>query len=193
MIYGDPRVFAVESEVLKYYRDKSPKCLGFFLIHIDGLEYGIRELDATMLGNSYCEVARRLAQRGAHLDVFPNRSAMELALAINHFLYEREEASTYCGVDEDRFHHWIHNKEIVWAPDGDEGFDDGSHVLQFDQESSVRLIGFKRVGGAVETHSVRDVVIDQAEFYGTLSDWLNAFKSNWELAMSYENDLELGP
>ena len=35
----------------------------------------------------------------------------------------------------------------MWAPDGDEPFDDASYVLQFDVKDRVRLIAFKSSEG----------------------------------------------
>jgi hypothetical protein len=37
----------------------------------------------------------------------------------------------------------IYSRHILWAPDGDAAFDDGSYILQFDVDERVRLIAFK--------------------------------------------------
>ena len=48
---------------------------------------------------------------------------------------------------------------LVSAPDGDEAFDDGSYVLQFDVGDRVRLIAFKRPDQLVDLASVRAVFL----------------------------------
>ncbi len=43
----------------------------------------------------------------------------------------------------------VWDSKLMWAPDGDEAFDDGSYVLQIDSGSLVRLIGFKGTSGGL--------------------------------------------
>lgn len=187
MIFGDPEFIALESEVLKYYPGTYPKALGFFVIYIGGQGYGRRKPDATMLGSASGGVERRLAQRGWHLCGFESASAEEIAVAVNRVLYydEKQELS-YWGLDESAFHANLHQKELLWAPDGEEGFDDGSHVIQLDVGSRVRVIGFKLADGDYDPKSLRDLWMDADDFYKILADWLAAFRANWALAMSYE-------
>src|SRR5438270_14045591 len=60
-------------------------------------------------------------------------------------------ASTRCGppclffgMRDADFITLLHSANLNWTADGDEGFDDGSCVLQFDIGDEVRLIAFSR-------------------------------------------------
>jgi hypothetical protein len=72
----------------------------------------------------------------------------------------------------------------VWAPDGDEAFDDWSHVLQFDVGGRVRLIGFRsnERGYHHDERTLADVWIDEGLFYRVLKQWRDAFLAEWECA-----------
>jgi hypothetical protein len=56
MLIGDPRSFAVESEISRAYLRLSSRALGYFVIHINGKSYGVKTADATMLAGSFDEV-----------------------------------------------------------------------------------------------------------------------------------------
>ena len=65
-------------------------------------------------------------------------------------------------------------------PDGDEAFDDGSYVLQFDLGDRVRLIAFKRPESLVDPASVREVWLSSDTFYNALREWRDTFLAEWE-------------
>ena len=73
----------------------------------------------------------------------------------------------------------LHLANVVWAPDGDEAFDDDSHILHLDLDQSVRLIGFRTPD---DYHSrvrdVTEVVVSENEFYDTLANWLVRFTAD---------------
>ena len=70
--------------------------------------------------------------------------------------------------------------EIVWAPDGDAAFDDGGHVLQFDQGSRVRVISFRNANRPGEvTNSIAEIWMNADEFYNLLGEWLSRFETAW--------------
>jgi hypothetical protein len=56
-------------------------------------------------------------------------------------------------MSEAQFTKTLHSNSLVWAPDGDEAFDDSSNVLQFDIADPVRLIAFKRPDSLVDNSS----------------------------------------
>jgi hypothetical protein len=63
-------------------------------------------------------------------------------------------------------------KGRLWAPDGEEGFDDGRCVLQFVIENMIRLVAFTRAKNPVlDPDSLRDVWLPQNDYYGILVDW----------------------
>ncbi len=70
MIIGNKTTFAIESGITKAYERLGFRALGFFLVHIGGECYGVREPDATLLANAFDEVARMIADRGKHIAPF---------------------------------------------------------------------------------------------------------------------------
>jgi hypothetical protein len=79
------------------------------------------------------------------------------------------------------------SKNIVW--DGDEAFDDGSYILQFDVEDRVRVIAFSSAGTATfDPDSLREVWLDQKDFYGVLEEWYERFNEEW-LSLSKTSSL----
>ena len=86
---------------------------------------------------------------------------------------------------------FTHARHLIWAPDGDEAFDDGSSVLQLDVGDRVRLIGFRcGVGYHHDPATLRDVWLDAAGYYTTLKEWRDAFIAEWQNApqISEEED-----
>lgn len=51
MVVGNPKEFAIESEISEIYPRLSLRALGFFAMHIKGRIYGICEPDATLLAD----------------------------------------------------------------------------------------------------------------------------------------------
>jgi hypothetical protein len=182
MIVGNPSTFAIESDISQAYERLSFRGLGCFLIHIGSLSYGVRAPDATMLACSFNEVVARLKSRGRHTAFFSREvDGGAVADAVSNAIYvdDREHAG-YFGVSGDAFREVLWSNQLVWAPDGDEAFDDGSCVLQFDVEKRVRLIGFRRREGQVHDPStLRDVWLEADDFYDVLDHWRIAFEAEW--------------
>ena len=176
MIIGDPSIFAIESQITKAYARSSFRGLGFFVIHIAGHIYGVREPDATMLAVSFDEVGRRLARRGEHSAPF----ALTPDPGNLADMYRNAVWSLDAGEELKSFADAISLGRIDWAPDGDEAFDDGSYVLQFDVEGWVRLIGFKSgEDGMRDPSTLSDVWLSSEQFYGVLEKWQADFLTEW--------------
>jgi len=94
---------------------------------------------------------------------------------------------------EDRFKLKVHwetrdSGHLLWIPDGDEAFDDGSHVLQFDLNDRVRLVGFKRQEEELyDRNSLVDLWLPSDAFYGTLTSWNSAFDREWRMSLQVSN------
>ncbi len=74
---------------------------------------------------------------------------------------------------ETSFSDLAYSNDLLWAPDGDETFDDGSYILQFDLGDRVRLIAFKRSeNGLHDPFTLRDVWIS-AEGYSRVLERTN--------------------
>src|SRR5213592_1398943 len=148
MIVGNPSVLAIESEITQAYGELGRRALGFFVIHVDGRAYGVRSPDASMLGCSFNEVEGRIKNRGGHVVPFAEFEAEKIAAAFRRAIYADDVRDTdhFFGLRTADFAEAIYSKRIQWAPDGDEAFDDGAHVLQFDVKDRVRVIAFRSSG-----------------------------------------------
>jgi immunity protein 42 of polymorphic toxin system len=178
---GNASVLAIESSITLAYERLSFRALGFFVIHVAGRSYGRRLPDSTLLACSYDEVGRRIAMRGSHNVAFATEpDAGKIADAFLNAIYAKEPRESHFGIPLSEFSDMIQLKRIVWAPDGDEAFDDGSYVLQFDVQDRVRLIAFK--SGHTYLHdpdTLRDIWLAAEEFYHVLERWHDAFESEW--------------
>lgn len=185
MLIGDPNEFAIEFEIFRAFESKSLLGLGYFVIYLGGVMYGVRKHDATALAVSFDEVGRRLEARGTHSVSYANADAHEIADAVRVAIYcEPERADeSFFGRSRDQFDRELGASRIQWAPDGDEAFDDGSHILQLDVGDRVRLIGF-RFGceAGVDSSTVRDIWIGADRYYSLLSEWRAAFMRSWTAA-----------
>ena len=181
MIIGNPSVFAIESSITLAYERLSFRALGFFVIHAGGRRYGRHSSDSTMLACSYDEVERRVALRGNHTVPFASEpDAGQIADAFRNALYAEKQQQSHFGIPLAEFSHMIRSKRIMWAPDGDEAFDDGSYVLQFDVQDHVRLIAFKcGQDGLHDPSTMGDVWLAADDFYCVLQHWHEAFAAEW--------------
>ena len=182
MIVGNPSHFALESEITHAYERLSLRALGFFVIHVGGKCYGVRTWDATMLSNAVDGVAKRIAMRGSHTaPTIASVDAETLAVAFSRATYlEHDENESFLGMRDSDFVRLLHSTGLVWAPDGEEGFDDGSCVLQFDVADKVRLIAFTRSSNPVlDPASLHDIWLSSEEFYAILHRWHERFVEEW--------------
>ncbi len=178
-MFGNVKKFSVESEVKEFYSAESLMALGFFNIHINGIRYGVHERDASMLSCSYNEVKKRVSNRGRHVSPFGNDfNAADLVESYQKSNYGIGRLrGPFVGMKEAHIVDLILKNNLLWAPDGDEAFDDGGHIFHFDLNDSVRLIGFKNKPIA---DSISDLTLGSDYFYATLSDWAISFLEDWE-------------
>jgi hypothetical protein len=180
MIIGDPAVFAIESEITVAYERLSQRALGFFVVHVAGRCYGVKTADASMLGVVFNDIAKRIKGRGTHnLPFLSDADSVEIAKAFSLAVYsDQSENKLFFGMRASELGRLFSSKNLVW--EGDEAFDDGSYILQFDVGDRVRLIAFSRAETAiVDPDSLREVWLDQKDFYGALEEWSERFNSEW--------------
>jgi hypothetical protein len=134
-----------------------------------------------MLARSFDEVRSRIAMRGDHVVPFADESdGGRIANAFRNAIYGKERKESYFGIPLPQFKEMIYSKRIVWAPDGDEAFDDGSYVLQFDIKDRVRVIAFRSVSHLpYDPATIRDTALAADDFYGLLQEWHDAFQNEW--------------
>jgi hypothetical protein len=188
MVIGDPVIFAIESSITRAYQQLGLRALGFFVIHVKGLCYGKRSEDATMLACSFDEVGKRIAMRGAHTATFADeQDAARIVDAFRNAVYEEVQRDAYFGISAVDFRELVYSNRIVWAPDGDQAFDNGSYVLHFDFKDHVRLIAFESAPGlSYDPATLRDVRVESDDFYGILENWRAAFENEWALLPKLE-------
>jgi hypothetical protein len=182
MFVGDPRTFALESEISCAYERLSFRALGFFLIHLGSKAYGVRAENATLLACSFDEVAKRLACRGSHGAFFSSVPvAGDIANAVRTAVFAPEKkGELFFGKSRSEFLEFLHSADLIWAPDGDEAFDDGSCVVQFDIEDRVRIVGFKSSDGYHhDPDTLMDIWLDANNFYDILDRWRVGFEAEW--------------
>ncbi|WP_455296758.1 Imm42 family immunity protein [Brucella pituitosa] len=184
MIVGNRKKFAIESNIKLAYAKKSLLALGFFVVYVNGKRYGVRKDDATMLANSYDSIIERIKKRGSHVvESLNNESAQKIAEAYRDAFYEDDSSKKYFGWDGNSFQDVLIEKGIVLAPDGDAAFDDGGHVLHFDEPNSkTRLIAFFNEENRSDLmSSVQEIYLEESVFYEILEQWAHLFISEWNL------------
>jgi hypothetical protein len=176
MIVGDCCVFAIESGITEAMESPSQMALGFFVIHVGGRAFGVRKPDASMLGCSFNEVEYRVRRRGMHL--FPalaEARAFDVAEAYLDAVYRDTLRTDYFGLSKKDFTDSLQSSGSIWAPDGDEAFDDGSHVLLFDVGSQVRIVAFVNTSPGDLSSTISEQYIDADLFYSIASAWKALF------------------
>lgn len=194
MVVGEISDFAIESRIEKAYARLSFRALGYFVIYIDNNRYGVYSTEATMLACSFDEVLRRVAYRGSHVAPFAAETdARKIVQAFIEAIYSTEKQNAlFFGFGSADLSDLFYSNKLIWAPDGDEAFDDGSHILQFDVGEQVRLIGFKRnrQTGGYMPETLTDKWLESDTFYGMLSSWRAAFELEWSASskIAIENE-----
>jgi len=178
MLIGNPFIFAIESSITQAYANLGHLALGYFVIHVAGKIYGVREPDASLLACSFDEVQRRLKRRGHHR--FPELSGFRadmIAEAVHNAIYSEEPDDYVLDMPAEEFTQTLYARKIIWAPDGDAAFDDSGHVLQIDEEDGVRIIAFTNDYDAeIIRKSVSEVFLSSSVFYETLQTWKDMFE-----------------
>lgn len=179
---GNRSIFGIESGVFEFIENPNQLGIGYFIIQMDGKEFGVKKERATILGNSYWEIKARLARKGRHTISFGEvASAAAISCSIANIIYNRHFKSEILNAEEiDELVRKLYENDLVWAPDGDSAFDDGSHIIQIDCENYVRLICFNNDETEDATlNSIVDLKISSLEYYGILADWRAQFSQNW--------------
>jgi hypothetical protein len=174
---GERDAFAIVCEVSEWLERDSQLGIGSFRYFVAGASFGRSEPDATLLGCSVQNVERRIRSRGRR--VYLVEDGMNAAEIVSGYLrlYSAawigdRGASLYRTASVEAYG----RDGVVAAPDGDEAFDDGSHVLQFDRGDDVRVIAVRNFDTEAEAlGSVREALLTADQFYGVLSKWVAEF------------------
>ena len=135
-----------------------------------------------MLAISFDEVQRRVARRGSHTATLATEpDAEQIADSFLNACCADEQKESFFGIAAEHFREVIYSNHLVWVPDGDEAFDDGSYVLQFDVADRVRLVAFKQDDNYVyDRGTLRGLWVGSDTFYEVLQQWSEAFEAEWK-------------
>jgi hypothetical protein len=140
-----------------------------------------------MLACSFDATQKRIINRGRHTAPFSSQSdGGQIADAVRTALYADEQDNEhFLGLSQPELANLVYSNGLLWAPDGDEAFDDGSFVLQFDVGESVRLIAFKALRSSDKPYlhdpaTLSDVWLPAETFYGVLQQWGETFEAAWK-------------
>ncbi len=181
MLIGDTSMFAVESGLTVAWESRRWRGAGWFILHVGGREYGLRRNDAASLGCHLLNLKEQIARRGIHVAPFAEEpDAHKIAFAFRHSVYAEESHDIYLGLPALELSRISSSSDLLGLTNGQEAFDDGSEVLQFDIGGRVRLIAYtSRKGWAHDPETLRDTWLPADAFYGVLQRWVNAFESEW--------------
>jgi len=133
---------------------------------------------------SFDTVAERITQRGTHTAPFSNEpDAGKIADAYRDATYAPDqENDEFFDLAQSEFSDCFYSNSLVWAPDGNEAFDDWSYVLHFDVKNHVRLIGFRscKEGYHHDPATLSDVWLEADKFYQILKTWRDSFDVEWK-------------
>jgi hypothetical protein len=176
-LIGNLNEFAIDWGITRPYESASLLALGWFTVWLKGKQFGVKSPEATMLACSFDEVKKRISDRGTHTAIFSKESASSIVAAYRSVRYEKLPSfDDILGLSKHKVEDELLKKKIQWCPDGDEAFDDGSHILQFDLDKEVRLIGFNNSEYKTDTYDkIVDLWIPSDHYYGLLTDWINVF------------------
>jgi hypothetical protein len=172
------------------YNSPSIYGIGYFVIHIKDNIYGIKSKGATALACSYDAVIDRIKKRGTHIcpEFITDLSALELSDLFEGVLYRDKKEYKMpdnIGVLHNELSDIVYQNELLWVPDGDEAFDDGSRIIQFDIEQTVRLIGYKSLHkNKIDIKTLTDLTMDAEQYYTTLENWSNNFYNEWQKSVT---------
>jgi len=180
MIIGDRSMFAIESSITQAYSRLSARALGYFVVYVSSKRYGVRSNNATLLASSFDEVEDRIAHRGIHTAPFVFEDAGKIADAFRNAFYSEVPKELFFGLPLVEFRELANTNRLSWAPDGDEAFDDGSHILQFDCKDRVRLVAFRPdERNQHDPRTLADAWLSADKYYNVLQDWRDAFEAEW--------------
>lgn len=188
MLIGNKSSFAIDTHIEEKLESKSLLGIGYFNIILADRRFGVCEVDATTLGCSYDNIVTRINDRGNHVAPFGEvADAHSVAKIFRDVMYiNGEDGEPVFDLPRKTFMDLIYNNKLMWAPDGDEAFDDGSFVLHFDIGNDVRLIGFyTNVDTYCDEDTLVDIRISANEYYGILDSWRSKFEK--EMGLLFEN------
>jgi hypothetical protein len=188
-IFGNPDQFAFEFGIFQAFNSASIPANGHAIIHVNGMSYGRDDPEASSLGYIYGDVEYRLSCPGGRvIRQWDGASAEQIARSYVAAFHTSEGENTELHLSRDEFIALVNKQRLGWASSGEEAWDDGSVVLQFDVGTRVRLVAFKTdyVDSKTTYHTFTERYVESAEFYQVLSEWKAAFDAEWNRQHKFE-------
>lgn len=171
--------FVIGFEISKVFPEPSLVALGCMSITINGVQYGVADKDASFLACSRDAIEQRIEEAGSFLaPEIDEMDAAELAKCVLIGRYADSESIESLRYNRSKnIYQYVCENQILWIPDGDSAFDDGSHILHMDAHNGkVRLVGWKKDGEiSIREDTLQDLWLESSIFYGELSNWLKRF------------------
>lgn len=183
MIVGDPTIFAIESSITEAYEEPNRQALGYFLLHVAGRSFGVRDPQAMFLTFPVQRLRSMVRHRGKHRTAIdptvPLAEMFEAVMSI--WLAEDRETKSHFGMTADELSDELFSKGVVWVPDSGTNINDFTHCVLFDCGDRVRVIAFKypfldKPTFAEVRQSAAEAWLSADTFYGILATWLNRFE-----------------
>lgn len=175
MLIGNKNTFAIEWQITTAYSNPSLLGLGFYSVFVGNRLFGIQGDEATLLACSYDAVLTRIRNRGKHRDDRLDAESPQKILG-GYCCAMFGDSDAYDRISDmsaEDFTAAINSTGILFAPDGDQAFDDGSIILHLDRVDSVILVAGKstKACGVIDEGSVVQVSLEADYFYGCLAEW----------------------
>lgn len=166
MLFGKKRKFAIEIKINNIFGDKYIG-EGFFVVFINNRMYGKTDKYATVF-LCIADELKKFYDNKFNSSLFLDDIEKE---RIANFYYMQNFTEEDVRFDDKVLLQKI--KSLVeWNPES--AFDDGSHLIHFDNDDGTRIIGFKSSSTygkfAVDIKSVEETTISRSEFKNILSD-----------------------
>jgi hypothetical protein len=180
MIIGDTQRFAIESTIEEAFYERSILFNGYLFIHLNGRRYGSGYLSAA---SGFCgEVEESLRWRGRHtLSMSRRCTSQRIAELVYSAVYRDEHQFRGLAEERSSVRSEHYENKLSLAASDIEAWDDGTFVLQIDEDDSVRVIAFmscdEDAGQLIDC--VEERRLSAAEYYGVLEAWRDACEEEW--------------
>lgn len=173
MIFGNKDFFAIEVEVNNVFHDEFIG-EGKFIIYINNKSYGVHSPYATMFFCIMEQICYFINNKVNVNNIFKDYSYKD----ISKCYYNQNYSDIILNEYSKEF--LKQTKQLItWAPEA--AFDDGSYLIQIDDDELTRLIAFKSYSNgsicSVEEGTETEIILDRHEYIKILQSVYNYLKN----------------
>ena len=181
MLIGNKKTFAIELSFENFYDDEWI-AWGAFRMFVGGCSYGIEGTETTYFYLIFIELKKIIEENVMRQNLFKEYSDQEIVdnyhLIFEELSDEETDGKLYLGMNyknlPDCFYDFANKTEMA--------FNDGSNVLMFRNESYVRLIGYRSIGG-MNIKDLNGITITREEFDNIIQKTLKTILSERDRAL----------